>query len=151
MVGEVNVSTLGEAGAEQLVDATREALGHTPPLDSLAGEAKRAAEAHPEGGSFPVMDGDVERIEEAGRQEGEKLKAQESPDVDGEQTHSVNGLVGDVASLKLSDVRRTSNGSGLASPENFAMKHGVGTVLRSSAMRRTETGDSVEIIGDVIG
>ncbi|KAH9915329.1 uncharacterized protein B0H18DRAFT_1042033 [Fomitopsis serialis] len=86
LVGEVNVSTIGEAGAEHLANATKEALGHTPPPDSLAGEAQRAAEAYPEGGSFPVMDGDVQRIEDVGRREGEKLKAQEAaeqPTVDG--------------------------------------------------------------------
>lgn len=65
-----------------------------------------------------------------------------------DQTGSVSGVTGDLASLKLSDVRRPS---GFASPENFSMKYGIGTVLRTGGMRRMETGDSIEIIGDVIG
>jgi len=59
--------------------------------------------------------------------------------------------MGDVASIQLSDLRRPSTGGGLTSPENLSMKHGLGTVLRSSLMRRISTGDSIEIIGDVIG
>lgn len=60
----------------------------------------------------------------------------------------MSGVVGDLASLKLSDVRRPS---GLASLENMSMKHGIGAVLRTGGMRRMETNDSIEIIGDVIG
>ncbi|KAI0946205.1 hypothetical protein AcV7_010242 [Taiwanofungus camphoratus] len=77
MVGEVNVSTLGEVGAARLTAATERVLGHTPPPGSLAAEGVKAAALHPEGGSFPVMDGDPERLEAAGTAEGERLKTEE--------------------------------------------------------------------------
>ena len=78
LVGEINVSTIDQEGAERLEQATKEVLGLTLPSDSLAGEARRAAEAYTEGGSFPVMNGDVQRLEEIGHREGEKIIAQEA-------------------------------------------------------------------------
>ncbi|KZT69437.1 hypothetical protein DAEQUDRAFT_765513 [Daedalea quercina L-15889] len=152
MVGEVNVSTVGEVGAERIVNGTREALGHSPPPDSLAGEAQRAAEAYPQGGSFPALNGDALRLEELGRVDGAKLKARDAAEklpLSG-QADSVNGIFGDIAAVKLSDVHK-SQPAGLLNPENFSVKHGIGSVLRAGGMRRMETGDSVEIIGDVIG
>lgn len=52
-VGEVNVGTIDQ----ELEQATKESLGHTSPPESLVGLATRAAEVHPEGDSFPVMNG----------------------------------------------------------------------------------------------
>ncbi|PCH42983.1 hypothetical protein WOLCODRAFT_90083 [Wolfiporia cocos MD-104 SS10] len=156
IVGEVNVDTLGKAGAERLASATENVLGHSPPPGSLAAEAKQAAEAHPNGGSFPVLDGDVERLEDVGRQEGERLKAQETVEKlksESEEVHveDVSTLADDLNALKLGSQLKHENGNATMSPEKLTMKNGIGAVLRKAAMVRSETGDSVEIIGDVIG
>ncbi|EMD35036.1 hypothetical protein CERSUDRAFT_125023 [Gelatoporia subvermispora B] len=119
MVGEVNVSTLGKAGAERVISCEEHALGHRAPPGSLAAEARKAAAAHPDGGSFPVMNGDVARIEGAARAEADSLKAQAQ---DREQ-------------VIQAQVQRV---------ERLKMQTGVPKTVR------TETEDSVQIVGDVL-
>ncbi|OCH88929.1 hypothetical protein OBBRIDRAFT_794740 [Obba rivulosa] len=77
LVGEVNASTLGRAGAKRVIAVEERVLGHPAPPGSLAAEARKEAAVHPDGGSFPVMDGDVWRLEAAARGDAERLKMQE--------------------------------------------------------------------------
>jgi len=151
VVGEVNVSTIGKVGAERLAAAEERALGHSPPPGSVGAEAKQAAAVHPEGGSYPVMDGDVARLEEVGRREGERLRAQEEAakvPVEEVRVEDVSAITNGLNDIKLGVDDATDD---KMNPENMTLKNGLGHVLRSSVMVRSETGDSVEIIGDVIG
>ncbi|KAF9814649.1 hypothetical protein IEO21_05012 [Rhodonia placenta] len=147
IVNEVNVSTLGKVGAERVAEAEEEALGRSPPPGSLADEAKRAANAHPEGGSFPVMDGDPERLEEAARRDAQRLEAETQGDIEKPveiRVEDVAAVTNGVCEISIDGGEKQEN------PEKYAMKNGVGSVLRQSTMQRTETGDSVEIVGDVL-
>lgn len=76
IVGEVNVSTLGKDGADTIVNAAESELGHKveAPEGSLLAEVQKAAEAHPEGGSLPAMDGDKDRLAEVGAREAQTMK-----------------------------------------------------------------------------
>ncbi|CCM00969.1 uncharacterized protein FIBRA_03017 [Fibroporia radiculosa] len=151
IVGEVNVSTIGIVGAERLAQATERVLGHTPPPGSMAAEAKQAAAVHPKGGSFPAMGGDVEQLEEVGCREGERLKAQENKDrkVEAEEVRieDVGEVVDGSSSLILGT---TTEEVGLANLEHLAVKNGMGRVLQEAVVRSDSTGDSVEIVGDVV-
>ncbi|KZT05280.1 uncharacterized protein LAESUDRAFT_813647 [Laetiporus sulphureus 93-53] len=170
VAGEVYVSTVGQVGAETAVSATEGASGHTPPPSGLAGETNKATSAHPEGDSFPASDEDSHRLEEIGEHEAKKLKELEGePKV--QSGHSSNK---DCATQVRDDTKYITNeaddidlhigdsvpateptdsySADPVDPANLATQHGVGTVLRSAAMVRSDSSnDSVQIIGDVVG
>ncbi|KAI8972599.1 hypothetical protein BD414DRAFT_525256 [Trametes punicea] len=130
IVGGVNVSTIGKEGAAAIQSEETRALGHPPPSGSLAAEAQSAADRHPAGGTFRP-DGNPEQIAElkaAARREGEQLREQE------EREKAREGKVEKAVETEpLTEA-----------PPSVVRK------LTTPPLSRTETGESVEIVGDVL-
>ncbi|KAJ8473538.1 hypothetical protein ONZ51_g7809 [Trametes cubensis] len=172
MVGEVNVSTVGKEAAAAIQSAETRALGHPPPSGTLAAEAQSAADKHPAGGSFkpdgnPV---EMEQLEDAARREGERLRAQE----ENEKAREGKEIVVEVQAVQESTMdSKTGMPTPPASPPKAAEKMEkleeaekaekaietepltdarpeVVRRLTTPPLSRSETGESVEIIGDVL-
>ncbi|KAI0351669.1 hypothetical protein OH77DRAFT_1487134 [Trametes cingulata] len=148
----INVSTLGrEAAAAVQAEETR-ALGHRPPKGSLAAEAQSAADRHGGvGGSFKP-DGnpeEVERLKEAARREGEVLRAQEEEQrekgVNGEKESTPTGSTGAAGAGEAPKADKAIETEPLTdAPPSVAR------TLATPPLSRSETGESVEIVGDVL-
>ncbi|KAI0370912.1 hypothetical protein BV20DRAFT_1112882 [Pilatotrama ljubarskyi] len=169
----INVSTLGKEAAAAVASAEARALGHPPPKGSLAAEAQSAADRHPEGGTFkpdgnPV---EMERLKEAARREGEKLREEE------ERAKREEGKEV-VEAAKEAAAKAQENGANGAEQESSSTPTNAGTAqqqqsppkadkaietepltdappsvarkLTTPPLSRSETGESVEIVGDVL-
>ncbi|KAI0656274.1 hypothetical protein C8Q70DRAFT_1013486 [Cubamyces menziesii] len=170
MVGEVNVSSVGKEAAAAIQSAETRALGHPPPSGTLAAEVQSAADKHPGGGSFkpdgnPV---EMEQLEDAARREGERLRAQE----ESEKAREGKEIVVDAQAAQESTMEKSGMPTPPASPPTAekaekleeAEKAGkaietepltdarpeVVRRLTTPPLSRSETGESVEIIGDVL-
>ncbi|OSD03727.1 hypothetical protein PYCCODRAFT_1408813 [Trametes coccinea BRFM310] len=143
IVEGVNVSTIGKDGAAVIQSEETRALGHPPPSGSLASEAQSAAERHPGGGSFKP-DGNpaqLEELKEAARHDAERLRAQE----ESAKVQEAKELERRPPSPPKVDKAVETEPLTEAPPEV------VRTLTTTPPLSRTETGDSVEIVGDVVG
>ncbi|KAI0772476.1 hypothetical protein BD413DRAFT_43865 [Trametes elegans] len=173
IVGEVNVSTVGKEGAAAIASAEARALGHPPPSGTLAAEAQSAADKHPAGGSFKP-DGNpiaIEQLKDAAAREGERLRTQEEQEKAQEGKEIVEAA--NEASAAANDaetqgVKASEPPSSSPTPQPEAppsppkadkaiatepLTEGQPSLVRkltTPPLSRTETGESVEIVGDVL-
>ncbi|KAH9948083.1 hypothetical protein B0H21DRAFT_735292 [Amylocystis lapponica] len=110
VVGEINTSTLGEAGAATLVDAAERTLDGPAPDEpgSLLSEAKAEAAAHPADGSFPPLSDDPVRLAEVGAEEGARLKEAAEGAPDGAWARAEADVQRGRRPWRLSDVLRSA-------------------------------------------
>ncbi|KAI0696397.1 hypothetical protein C8T65DRAFT_663814 [Cerioporus squamosus] len=152
MVGEVNVSALSKDGASEVQSAEHKVLGHRPPSGSLAAEAQSAGDKHPQGGTFDPTANPValEAVKDAARKEGEELreaeqKADRSPTPTPERSLKETGIQsGPTTTTKVTvdDAVQTEPLTEAPPSERRGVK--------TPPLHRSETGDSVEIVCEVL-
>ncbi|KAH9856286.1 hypothetical protein C2E23DRAFT_901017 [Lenzites betulinus] len=157
LVGEVNVSAVSKEAAATIASIEARALGHPPPSGSLAAEAQSAADKHPAGGSFdPAKDPEaLAQVAEAAREEGERLREAEVEvpmKVDGAEEGANSKASAPSASTPepahAEQVEKTETQT-QTEKMTSAPPHLV-RGLATPPFSRSETGESVEIVGDVL-
>ncbi|TBU52546.1 hypothetical protein BD310DRAFT_952655 [Dichomitus squalens] len=162
LVGDpaVNISAVDKDAAREIVRAEAGALGHRPPRGSLAAEAQSAGDRHPAGASFnPGRDrGELEGLKERAREEGARLR-EEVMGSDGQGV--VNGasyvdptLAKDLQQNGAIDEDKADApakvDSAVETEPMTEERPRVARTLAAAPLKRQETTDSVEIVGDVL-
>ncbi|KAI0632814.1 hypothetical protein C8Q77DRAFT_1196403 [Trametes polyzona] len=167
IVGEVNVSAVGKEAAATIASVEARALGHPPPSGTLAAEAQSAADKHPAGGSFKPEKNpaELEQLKDAARREGEQLRAQEESAKVQEGEAVVLDAAGAAEGSEEKQEASTNAPAQPASPPKVdkaieteplveapapAASPSVMRRLTTPPLSRSETGDSIEIVGDVL-
>ncbi|EIW56690.1 uncharacterized protein TRAVEDRAFT_73152 [Trametes versicolor FP-101664 SS1] len=143
-VDGANLSAVGKEAAATIASVEARALGHPPPSGSIAAEAQSAADKHPAGGSFDPAKNPVEmeQVVDAAREEGEQLRALEESTATTEPSEKT-----------AMEEHRSSPAKADAAVETERMTAAPPSVVRglvTPPLSRSETGDSVEIVCDVL-